>query len=72
MEVALASEEKAYGFFDAALRQIVDPRVRELFEELRAEEREHQRLVRERLDRLPPGPDLTEEDADGAGSDPGN
>ena len=71
MEVALASEEKARAFFAEALRHVADPEVRTLFEELRKEEIEHARLVQERLARLPPGPDLTEEEADAPGSDPG-
>ena len=71
MEVALASEEKAYDFFDAALPNVTDPRVRTLFEELRGEELRHRQLVRARLDKLPPGPDVEEEDADQPGSDPG-
>ena len=71
MEVALASEEKAYDFFDTAIRDIADPQVRQLFEELRGEEARHAKMVRERLERLPPGPDLTDEDADEPGSDAG-
>jgi erythrin-vacuolar iron transport family protein len=72
MEVALSSEEKAYDFFDGALPSVADPQVRALFEELRGEELRHQALVRERLEQLPPGPDVDEEDADLPGSDPGN
>jgi rubrerythrin len=72
LEVALASEQKAYDFFDGALRQVTDPSVRELFKELRTEEARHAKMVRERLERLPPGPDLTDEEADEPGSDPGN
>jgi rubrerythrin len=72
LEVALASEQKAWDFFDGALRQVTDGGVRALFEELRGEEARHAALVRERLERLPPGPDVEEEDADAPGSDPGN
>ncbi len=72
MEVALASEEKAYDFFDGASREVGDAGVRALFEELRGEELRHQQLVRARLERLPPGPDLEEAEADAPGSDPGN
>jgi len=71
MEVALSSEEKAWAFFDAALRHVKDPYVRGLFQELRGEEAQHAAMVRERLEKLPPGPDLEEEDADEPGSDPG-
>jgi rubrerythrin len=69
MEVALSSEEKAYEFFDGALREVSDPRVRALFEELRRDEQDHIRLVRQRLDRLPPGPDVEDDEADEPGSD---
>jgi rubrerythrin len=71
MEVALASEEKAWQFFDEALKHVKDPYVRSLFQELRGEEAQHATLVRNRLEKLPPGPDLEEEDADEPGSDPG-
>jgi rubrerythrin len=71
MEVALSSEEKAHEFFEGALRHVTDPKVRTLFEELRAEEKEHIRLVKQRLAKLPPGPDLEEGDADAPGSDAG-
>jgi erythrin-vacuolar iron transport family protein len=54
MEVALASEIKAHDFFDAALAHISNPDVRVLFEELRAEEVEHQELVKAVMARLPP------------------
>jgi erythrin-vacuolar iron transport family protein len=72
MEVALSSEEKAYAFFDEALDQVKDPDVRALFTELREEEGVHRMMVQERLGRLPPGPDVDEEEADAPGSNPGN
>jgi len=71
MEVAMASEQKAWEFFDAALRVVKDGGVRSLFEELRAEEAEHKKLLASRLKGLPKGPDLTEDDADQPGSDGG-
>lgn len=71
MEVALASEEKAYDFFDGALREVTDAKVRALFEELRGEEAHHAAMVRQRLEKLPPGPDVEEDEADAPGSDPG-
>ena len=47
--------------------------MRALFEELRGEEEQHTpRSCRERLERLPPGPDVEEDEADEPGSDPGN
>jgi len=71
VEVALRSEEKAWTFFDEALRQVKDPTVRALFTELRGEEAEHKKLLSERLRKLPAGPDLTEAEADAPGSDGG-
>jgi len=53
MEVALASEVKAHDYFDAALAHINDADVRVLFEELRAEEVEHQELVKSVMARIP-------------------
>jgi rubrerythrin len=71
MEVAIRSEEKAFAFFDDALREVKDPTVRALFHELRAEEAEHRRMLVDRLHQFPPGPDLTEAEADAPGSDGG-
>lgn len=71
LEVALSSEENAFEFFASALPHVKDPEVRALFEELRDEERKHQELVRVRLEKLPPGPDVEEDEADEPGSDAG-
>ena len=71
VEVALAAELKAHEFFDEALPQVKDPSVRKLFEELREEEKRHVALVGAWLQKLPPGPDLEEREADEPGSDPG-
>lgn len=70
MNVALESEIKAFHFFDEALKSIHDPLVKALFEELRDEEVEHQRLVNEFLMKMSPGEgpdntlDKTDEDLD--------
>jgi erythrin-vacuolar iron transport family protein len=72
MEVALSSEEKAWAFFDQAMKHVQDPGVRKLFEELRDEEQQHQRFVKERMAKLPPGPDVEDDEADEPGTDPGN
>ena len=69
--VALRAEQKAWTFFDEALKGVMDPEVRELFRELRSEETEHQKLLRARLTRLPAGPDLAEDEVDPPGSDGG-
>jgi erythrin-vacuolar iron transport family protein len=62
MEAALACEEKAHAFFVEVLPRVNDPEVRALFAELREEEVEHQRLVRDQLDRLPPDAGPSSED----------
>ncbi len=72
MEIALSSEQKARDFFEQALPHVGDPEVRALFAELRDEEVEHEAFVRARIERLPPGPDVEEDEADEPGSDPGN
>jgi erythrin-vacuolar iron transport family protein len=72
MEIALASEQKARAFFVEALTVISDREVRSLFTELRDEEEAHEQFVRARLARLPPGPDVEEDEADEPGTDPGN
>lgn len=53
LEVSLRAEEKAWAFFDGALPTVKDATVRELFEKLRAEEAEHQELVKQQLAKLP-------------------
>ncbi len=54
MEVALQSEIKAHDFFADALRHVADGEVRKIFAELRDEDTEHQRLIRDQLRKLPP------------------
>lgn len=64
-EVALAAEQKAYDFYDAALEHVTDPEIRTLFAELRDEETDHVRMVRAAIAALPPGADQElEEDED--------
>lgn len=53
-ELALSSEQKAFDFYNQALERISDPDIRKLFAELRDEEAEHVRLVRETIAGLPP------------------
>jgi rubrerythrin len=66
LEVAMQSEVKAYEFFDQALPGIKDPEVRKLFEELRAEEAEHQELLNKQKPNFPDTlePDVGPEDVD--------
>ncbi|MBK8979125.1 MAG: ferritin family protein [Planctomycetes bacterium] len=64
-EVALAAEQKAHAFYADALPYVTDPEIRALFVELRDEETEHVRMVREAIAKLPPGADVQwEEDED--------
>jgi rubrerythrin len=62
--VALASEEKAFAFYDQALRYVDQPDIKALFEELREEEAEHVRMIQEILAKLPPSAAIELEDED--------
>lgn len=63
--VALASEQKAFDFYDQALPHVTDSEIRTLFTELRDEEVEHVRMVKDAMAKLPPGSDQEiEEDED--------
>ena len=62
--VALISEKKAFAFYDLALRYVSEPEVKVLFEELRAEEAEHIRMIQEVIKKLPPEARLDVEDED--------
>ncbi|CAG4884653.1 Rubrerythrin [Georgfuchsia toluolica] len=66
LNVAMESEVKAYDFFDQTLPGIQDQAVRKLFEELRDEEKEHQRLLTEQMPKYPDTlePDVDAEDVD--------
>jgi len=54
LNVALQSEEKAYRFFEGAVKHVTDKEVLDLFEELKQEEIEHQDLVKKELAKLTP------------------
>ena len=62
--VALSSEKKAFAFYNLALRYVKQPDVKALFEELRAEEAEHVRMIEEIIKKLPPEAKLDVEDQD--------
>ena len=64
--VALSSEKKAFAFYDQAIRWVKHPDVKTLFEELRAEEAEHVRMIEAIIAKLPPSAkiDLDDEDDD--------
>jgi len=57
LQLSLASEEKAFGFYDEAIKHVSNAGVRELFTELRDEETEHVQLVKDAMAALPPGAD---------------
>jgi erythrin-vacuolar iron transport family protein len=56
MEVALRAEIRAYEFYASAIPHVKDPDVRAFFEELKAEEVEHQEAIRRKLEQLPADP----------------
>ncbi len=62
LDVAMDAEVKAYEFFDRALPEVKDEKVKELFAELRQEEIEHQDLVRAEMAKLPEGEEFDAKD----------
>jgi rubrerythrin len=62
LTTALHSEEKAWSFFTQAAAQVGHAEVKKLFEELVAEELEHQQLVKKELAKLPADDELRQED----------
>ena len=63
-QVALSSEEKAFAFYDQALRFVNQPDVKALFEELRGEEAEHVEMLKAIIAKLPPSAAVDLEDED--------
>jgi rubrerythrin len=65
-QVSLYAEKKAFEFYDRALRQVKDPEVKALFQELRDEEAEHVTMVEAVIAKLPDTAkeDLEDEDED--------
>ena len=63
-QVALMSEEKAFAFYDQAIRWGTQPDVKALFEELRQEEAEHVGMLRDIIAKLPPSAAIGLEDLD--------
>jgi len=53
LDVAMESEVKAYEFYHEALPEISDPKVNELFVELRDEEALHQDLIKKIIAKMP-------------------
>jgi rubrerythrin len=52
LEIALAAEIRAHQFYASAIPHVQDPDVRAFFEELAAEELEHQQFLRAKLAKL--------------------
>lgn len=64
LEIALASEKKAFAFYDEALPGVKQQDVKLLFLELRDEETEHIHMIEEIIAKLPPEAALGLEDVD--------
>ena len=62
--VALSAERKAYAFYDQARRNVDQPEVKALFEELREEEAEHVQMIEAIIAKLPPTARVELEDED--------
>ena len=62
LAVALRGEQKAHAYFVSALPHVRDASVKSLFEELRDEEVEHQRMLEAELAQLPPDPPVDPSD----------
>ncbi|MCW8930661.1 MAG: ferritin family protein [Gammaproteobacteria bacterium] len=63
-QLVLSSEEKSFAFYNEALSYVNDADVKALFAELRDEEAEHARMIKDFIAALPPEAyeDLEEED----------
>jgi rubrerythrin len=57
LEIALQSEIRAHDYFAGAAPHVKDADVKQLFEELRLEEIEHQEMVRKEMEKQPPDDD---------------
>ena len=62
LDVAFEAEVKAYDFYDGALDSVKDEDVRSLFEFLREQEVQHQKMIRDFGARLPRDPDVDAND----------
>ena len=63
-QLVLASEEKAFAFYDEALSYVNDDKVKTLFSELRDEEAEHVSMIKEFITKLPPEAHIDLDDED--------
>jgi len=53
LDVAMNAEIKAYEFYDGALSQVEDPEVKQLFVDLREEEKRHQEMIETTKSKMP-------------------
>ncbi len=63
-QLVLSSEQKAFDFYDKALSYVNDTRAHTLFSELRNEEAEHVRMIKEFINNLPPEAHIDLDDED--------
>ena len=63
-QLVLSSEEKAFAFYDEALSYVNDTEVKTLFSELRDEEAEHVRMIKDFIAKLPPEAHIDLDDED--------
>ncbi len=62
LDVAMEAEVKAYDFYNDALPQVSDEKIKALFVELRDEEKLHQKLIEETKAKIPAGEDFDPDD----------
>jgi rubrerythrin len=62
LDVAMESEVKAWLFYDGALPQVQDPKVKKLFIELRDQEKRHQEMIEDARAKMPKGDDFDPDD----------
>ena len=64
LQLVLSSEEKSYAFYDEAFSYVDNTEIQALFAELRDEEAEHARMIKDIINALPPEGhmDLSDED----------
>jgi rubrerythrin len=64
LQLVLSSEEKSYAFYNEAYSYVNDAEIQTLFTELRDEEAEHARMIKEIITALPPEAHMDLDDED--------
>ena len=62
LDVAMEAEVKAWLFYDGALGQVEDATIKDLFVELREEEKRHQEMIEEARAKMPKADDFDPDD----------